>query len=151
MDIFPGMISRWPAGTQKGAQHHWIWRGWLGLWWGVTSHLLEQLSSLGAWEMAKAGGDVGQALCTVGGNVGCCTHYRGLYGELGIGLPCVKWLTSGCMSEWNRTTIPRGCLHPHVHCSVVYGAQDTEAAWASIGRWMSGKDAECVGGGILFS
>jgi len=47
----------------------------------------------------KAGGDVGQALCTVGGNVGCCTHYRELYGELGMELPCVKWLTSGCMSE----------------------------------------------------
>ena len=46
---------------------------------------------------------------------------------------------------------PERVSAPPCSYRVVYGTQDMEAAWASIGRWVGIKDAGCRGGGILFS
>lgn len=54
-----------------------------------------------------------------------------------------------CLKEKNYH--PERVSAPPCSYRVVYGTQDMEAAWASIGRWMGIKDAGCRGGGILFS
>ena len=44
--------------------------------------------------------------------------------------------TSGYMSEGNKISITKGCLHTCVHCSIIHYRQDTETTHKSFDRWI---------------
>ena len=56
-----------------------------------------------------------------------------------------------CLKEIGSLSPEDVCTSTFTVVCVVYGAEDTEAAWVSISRWMDGEDVVCVCGGILFS
>ena len=82
IDIFPKKTYRWPTGIWKSAWHYQAsWKCKSKPTWGITSHLLEKLSSR-RQETTSTGEDVEKrkTLCTVAGNVNWCSHYEKQYG-----------------------------------------------------------------------
>ena len=131
--------------------------GWLlgrcrsGLQCGAISHLLPWPSSE-AWETAGAIRERGScALLEM--RVGAATMENSMAVPHRIRDGAAMWSSASIseyVSERNKLTVLRGYLHLHVHCGVVYGNHDTEAAWVSVSRQMDGEDVVCVCGGILF-
>ena len=66
-------------------------------------------------------------LCTVGGIVNWCSHYRKQEDPQKIKNGTSIWsinTTSGYLSEGNKSTNSKRYSHPHVHRSMIYNSQD---------------------------
>ena len=69
---------------------------------------------------------------TVGGNIHWCGHSGTQYGGSSkkkkiIELPYDPAVsTSGYISEENKNTYLKRCMHPNVHSSIIYNSQDME-------------------------
>ena len=44
------------------------------------------------------------------------------------------------VSKENENTNLKWYMHPHVHCSIIYNNQDTEATYMSTDGWMDKED-----------
>ena len=55
------------------------------------------------------------------------------------------------LSKENKNTNLKRCMHPYVHCSIIYSSQDMEATQVSINRWMHKEDTTYKYNGILLS
>ena len=77
INIFSKKTYRWPRGTWKGSQHHKSSeKSKSKPQRDIISHLSVWLLSKRQQKIAGKDGEESKCLCTVGGNVNWCSHYR---------------------------------------------------------------------------
>ena len=58
---------------------------------------------------------------------------------------------SGYLSKEYKSTNSKKCVHPYVHCSIIYNSQDVETAKESMDRYVDKEDVVYVHKGLLLS
>ena len=59
--------------------------------------------------------------------------------------------TSAYLSKGNKNTNWKRCLHPHVHCSIIYNSQNIETTEVSSDGWMNKVNVVSIYNGMLLS
>ena len=55
------------------------------------------------------------------------------------------------LSKEHKNTNSKRCVHPYVHCSIIYNSQDVETTKVSMDRYMDKEDVVYIHKGLLLS